>query len=158
MSQPPSLPSTHLSIRPDWLALQQEAIIEPDLPIVDAHHHLWDHPGNRYFLHDLLGDIGSGHNVWATVAVECGAMYRKDAPSAMRPVGETEFLREELLRMMQLRGMPRIADIGPDLVNRDSRQAPRRVAVAFPLRSRLRRTAPAPCSAPSQFVMDWSSL
>ena len=35
---------------PAWLALQQEEIIEPELEIVDPHHHLWDHPGNRFLL------------------------------------------------------------------------------------------------------------
>jgi hypothetical protein len=33
-----------------WLALRQEEIIEPGLEIVDPHHHLWDHPGNRFLL------------------------------------------------------------------------------------------------------------
>lgn len=83
---------THLSVRPDWLALHREAVLEPALPIVDAHHHLWDHPGNRYFFPDLLEDVAAGHDIRATVAVECGAMYRQDAAPALRPVGETEFL------------------------------------------------------------------
>jgi L-fuconolactonase len=81
----------HLSIRPNWLALHQEEIIEPALPIVDAHHHLWDRPENRYFLLDLLHDLAAGHNIRATVAVECGAMYRQDAVAELRPIGETEF-------------------------------------------------------------------
>ena len=62
-----------------------------ELPIVDAHHHLWDRPGNRYFLADFLQDVDSGHNIRATVAMECGAMYRQDGAAALRPVGETEF-------------------------------------------------------------------
>jgi predicted TIM-barrel fold metal-dependent hydrolase len=89
MSINPSSP--HLSVRLDWLALHHEDIIEPALPIVDAHHHLWDRPGNRYFFLDLLSDLTSGHNIRATVAMECGAMYRQDAPDELRPVGETEF-------------------------------------------------------------------
>ena len=92
MSTTPTTPSMHLSVRPDWLALHQEAIIEPSLPIVDAHHHLWDRPENQYLLPDLLRDISTGHNIRATVAVECGAMYRQDALAELRPVGETEFL------------------------------------------------------------------
>ena len=93
MSSPPKPPVTHLAVRPDWLAQHQEEIIEPGLPIVDAHHHLWDHPGNRYFLPDLLADLASGgHNIRATVAVECGAMLRQDGPAELRPIGETEFL------------------------------------------------------------------
>jgi L-fuconolactonase len=66
--------------------------VDPELPICDAHHHLWDRSGQRYLLADLLEDAGSGHNVVATVAVECGAMYRKFGPEMLKPVGETEFL------------------------------------------------------------------
>jgi hypothetical protein len=68
-----------------------EPIIEPALPIVDAHHHLWEIAGHRYLLHDLLADLGSGHNVVATVFNECHAMYRAHGPAEMRPVGEVEF-------------------------------------------------------------------
>jgi predicted TIM-barrel fold metal-dependent hydrolase len=75
-----------------WLAKSpQEPIIEPDLAIVDTHHHLWDLPGFRYLLHDLLADLQSGHNVVATVFNECHSMYRADGPVEMRPVGEVEF-------------------------------------------------------------------
>jgi hypothetical protein len=35
---------------PGWLGKLTEEILEPDLPIVDPHHHLWDHPGSRYLL------------------------------------------------------------------------------------------------------------
>ena len=69
-----------------------EEILEPDLPICDPHHHLWDHPGHRYLLDDLLADTGSGHNVVATVFVECQSMYRATGPAELRPVGETEFV------------------------------------------------------------------
>jgi predicted TIM-barrel fold metal-dependent hydrolase len=75
-----------------WLAKQQEAIIEPELPICDPHHHLWDFPTNRYLLPELLGDIGSGHNVERTVFVECTAFYRAEGPPAQRVIGETEFV------------------------------------------------------------------
>jgi L-fuconolactonase len=84
--------SPHLSVRPEWLALHSEDIIDPDLPIVDAHHHLWDRPENQYLLPDLRLDLGTGHSIRATVAVEAGAMYRRDGPAAMRPMGEVEFL------------------------------------------------------------------
>jgi predicted TIM-barrel fold metal-dependent hydrolase len=76
-----------------WLAKQPpEPILEPDLPIIDTHHHLWDRPGHRYFLDELLADLRTGHNVVATVFVECHAMYRAQGHAAMRPVGETEFV------------------------------------------------------------------
>src|SRR3989442_1742943 len=69
-----------------------EDILEPDLPICDPHHHLWDHPGRRYLLDELLADTGSGHDVRATVFVECLSMYRAQGPASLRPVGETEFV------------------------------------------------------------------
>ena len=69
-----------------------EEILEPQLPIVDPHHHLWDHAQSRYLLDELLADTGSGHHVTATVFVECMSMYRADGPDAMKPVGETEFV------------------------------------------------------------------
>ena len=80
--------------KPDdaWLAKSpQEPVIEPDLPIVDTHHHLWDLPGYRYLLDDFLADLRSGHNVVATVFEECHSMYRAGGPLEMRPVGEVEF-------------------------------------------------------------------
>ncbi|MBO03544.1 MAG: amidohydrolase [Chloroflexi bacterium] len=78
--------------RTDWLARTTEEAIEPDLPICDPHHHFWDRPGNRYFLEELLEDTSSGHNITETVFIECSAMYRKDGPESMSPVGETEFV------------------------------------------------------------------
>jgi len=78
--------------RDQWLAQVKEEILEPELPICDPHHHLWDHPGRRYLIDELLADTGSGHNVVSTVFVECMSMYRADGPEAMRPVGETEFV------------------------------------------------------------------
>ena len=72
--------------------LVTEEILEPQLPIVDPHHHLWDHAQSRYLLDELLADTGSGHHVTATVFVECMSMYRADGPDAMKPVGETEFV------------------------------------------------------------------
>jgi predicted TIM-barrel fold metal-dependent hydrolase len=79
----------------DWLALTAEDALEPDLPICDPHHHLWefraDQPEPRYLLDDILADTNSGHNIVSTVFIECGAMYKEDGPEALRPVGETEF-------------------------------------------------------------------
>ena len=77
--------------RPDWLALRQEEVIDPSRPIVDPHHHLWDRGGQRYLIEELTDDIGSGHNVIATVYVEARSMYRANGPEALRPVGEVEF-------------------------------------------------------------------
>jgi predicted TIM-barrel fold metal-dependent hydrolase len=93
----PSRPPTQFGRihRPDdaWLARQpSEALLDPALPIIDTHHHLWDRPDYRYFLDEFLADVRTGHNVVATVFVECHAMYRATGPEAFRPVGETEFV------------------------------------------------------------------
>src|SRR5579872_4365085 len=89
-----------------------EEILEPELPIIDPHHHLWDrtpirmpaptgdvHPfyaaianSQRYLLEELLKDTGSGHNIRATVFLECRSMYRADGPETLKCVGETEFV------------------------------------------------------------------
>jgi len=91
----------------------QQAILEPDLPIVDPHHHLWDrravgagpnlppvtHPmewsarlSPYYMMEELLADLNTGHNIVATVFVQCHSMHRASGPEAMRPVGETEYV------------------------------------------------------------------
>ncbi|HJW40337.1 MAG TPA: amidohydrolase family protein [Rhizomicrobium sp.] len=89
-----------------------EQILEPDLPIVDPHHHLWDRPTAilqnlppsthgfmdiirntpRYLFDELLKDLKSGHNIRGTIYMECGAMYRADGPQELKCVGETEFV------------------------------------------------------------------
>ena len=79
-------------IREDWLALRQEEPIDPAMPIIDAHHHLWDRQNWRYLLDDLLADTNSGHNILGTVFVQARAIHRKDGPEEMKPVGETEFV------------------------------------------------------------------
>ena len=71
---------------PEWLGKLTEEILEPDLSIVDPHHHLWDHPGSRYLLDELLADVGSGHNIVATVFIQCGSGYRTSGPEEMRPI------------------------------------------------------------------------
>ena len=84
--------SPHLPVRPDWLDRRREEIIEPDLPIVDPHHHLVNRPETgRYLLPELLADIGTGHNITATVYLEWLSMYRAEGAVELRPVGEIEF-------------------------------------------------------------------
>jgi len=78
-------------IRQDWLDRRKEPILEPELPIVDPHHHLWQRPGWRFLLDDLLLDLNSGHNIVATVFMEARSMYRDQGPEEMKPVGEVEF-------------------------------------------------------------------
>ncbi len=91
--------------------LEPELILEPDLAIVDAHHHLWDlrsllgaFPEPRddfiatlalspyYTFDELRADTTSGHNVIATVFMECGAFYRAGAGNALKVVGEVEYV------------------------------------------------------------------
>jgi predicted TIM-barrel fold metal-dependent hydrolase len=92
--------------------MSTEQILEPDLPIVDPHHHLWDRPKEilrdlpkidhgfmdiirevpRYLLDYLLAYLKSGHNIRGTIYMECGAMYRADGPDSLKCVGETEFV------------------------------------------------------------------
>jgi len=81
----------HLAVRAAWLDQVREDIIEPDLPVIDAHHHLWhNRASGRYQLEELAADVNSGHNIVATVYMECGWMHRQDGPVDFRPVGETE--------------------------------------------------------------------
>jgi L-fuconolactonase len=68
------------------------AVLDPELPIVDCHHHLWVRPNGRYLVEEFAADLASGHNVVATVYVECGAMFRKHGPEAFKTVGEAEFV------------------------------------------------------------------
>ena len=77
--------------REDWLAQHHEEILDPARPIVDPHHHLWDRGGQRYLIEEMAADIASGHNVIATVYVDCRSMYRAHGPDGFRPVGEVEF-------------------------------------------------------------------
>jgi predicted TIM-barrel fold metal-dependent hydrolase len=84
--------SAYLLPHQDWLDQLREPILEPALPIIDPHHHLWDRPGWRYMIEDLLADTNSGHNILATVFVQARAFHRADGPEAYKPIGETEFV------------------------------------------------------------------
>ncbi len=88
-----------------------EAILEPDLLIIDPHHHLWDlrpllamfpeprHPfigslvDAAYYTFDQFhADATSGHRIIASVFVECGAFYNGALGEALKTVGEVEFV------------------------------------------------------------------
>jgi len=88
----PSAAYYYLPVRQSWLDRRREPILDPELPIVDPHHHLWDRADWRYLLNELLADTNSGHNIVATVFIQARAMYRRTGPEEMRPVGETEFV------------------------------------------------------------------
>jgi len=97
-----------------WLDQVVESIIDPDRAIVDAHHHLWDRPGaSPYMLEDLWADTSSGHNIVKTVFLECGSHYRDEGPEHLKPVGETDFVREiaEETALTSSRGHPEITAI-----------------------------------------------
>ncbi len=68
-----------------------EDILEPDQPIVDAHHHLFDRPGWRYLLDEMVEDVNTGHAICATIYVQGRAMLRADGPEERKALGETEF-------------------------------------------------------------------
>ncbi|HUB15341.1 MAG TPA: amidohydrolase family protein [Acetobacteraceae bacterium] len=77
-----------------WLTKRpREAALEPELPIIDPHHHFWHTPHRgHYLLPELLDDLGGGHNIVSTVFLECRAMYRQDGPREMAALGEVEFV------------------------------------------------------------------
>ena len=76
-----------------WTKLGAEPALEPELPILDPHHHVWDNDRGRYLMHELAADTSDGgHNIVKTVFIECGSMYRAEGPEEMKPVGEVEFV------------------------------------------------------------------
>ena len=81
-----------ISATDEFLSRRNEPTLEPDLPIIDPHHHLWIRDGEPYLLPELLADLNSGHRITATVFAECHSMYREDGPMELRPVGETQFV------------------------------------------------------------------
>ncbi|MBW2282628.1 MAG: amidohydrolase family protein, partial [Deltaproteobacteria bacterium] len=76
-----------------WLARTPEEALEPERPICDPHHHLWQHPESSYVTADLLADTRE-HRVVETVFVECSSGYRTSGPEALRPVGETDYVEK----------------------------------------------------------------
>ena len=88
-----SMPRSTLEVKGWHGQVDPEAALEPHLPMVDAHHHLFGKEGDKqyYRLEDLAQDLGSGHRVIGTVYVEAyEAHWRADGPRHLRPVGETE--------------------------------------------------------------------
>lgn len=92
-----------------------EEAIDPGLPIIDSHHHLWGKSlttlmgksindptlsdfefvsanNDRYLFEDYSGDIAMGHNIVASVFVQAHSMYNADGPAWRASVGETEFV------------------------------------------------------------------
>lgn len=83
-----------------WLKQVEETILEPDLPIIDSHHHLWpDMRGDVYNVDDFAVDTGAGHGIVGTVFMECGTCYRESGPEHERPLGETEYVLSQAARV-----------------------------------------------------------
>ena len=76
-----------------WQGAFDEPILDPDMPIVDAHHHLQEDAKGRYLLHESVADMAAGHKFIATVHVQAKSMLRAEGPAHLRDVGETEFAR-----------------------------------------------------------------
>jgi len=77
-----------------WFAQRPaEPVLEPELPIIDAHHHLWDHrkSGSVYLFEQYQQDLQAGHRIVSTVYMEASSMYCKHAQEHLRPVGEITF-------------------------------------------------------------------
>jgi hypothetical protein len=77
----------------EWSLLKESGPREPWLPILDSHHHLLTTDVYRYRAGVRRDLRAGGHDVRASVFVECPMQYRADAPPHLRPVGETEFVR-----------------------------------------------------------------
>lgn len=82
--------------RDAWRDQLIEEPIEPDLPIIDPHHHIWRQapvPDSEAWGPEALFDYMAtcGHDIRATVYVESGVEHRSDGPPHLASVGETEY-------------------------------------------------------------------
>tara|TARA_B100001142_G_scaffold213228_1_gene211339 strand:+ start:1885 stop:2913 length:1029 start_codon:yes stop_codon:yes gene_type:complete len=81
----------------DWLAQVKEEIINPELPIIDPHHHLWNGDNQLassfpYLIDNLSEDTNSGHNIVGTIFMECAQGYYHEGEDKYKPIGETEYV------------------------------------------------------------------
>lgn len=96
-------PSDELAV---WLGASKEVAEEAELPLVDAHHHLWRDERGQYELAEMAADV-RGNKVIGTVYVECGSNYeasvdyslseRSPVAPQMKPIAETQYVREAVL-------------------------------------------------------------
>jgi L-fuconolactonase len=82
----------YLPVREAWLQRHREDVLEPGLPIVDAHHHFYDRPGWQYLVAEYGADTRSGHAIRASVYMQALTRYRATGPEPLKPVGETEYV------------------------------------------------------------------
>lgn len=87
-----------------WLDQVVEEIIDPAMPIIDPHHHLWGYSGVEYLAEQLYHDTNSGHRIEKTVYIECGSEYRGNGPEYMKPLGETEFVVQQAKKLERFGG------------------------------------------------------
>lgn len=76
----------------DWLNSTSEPAIEPDIPICDAHHHLWRPVDQLYLSKDFIRDASGGHNIIKTVFVQATKNRLPILGGMMTPIEETEFV------------------------------------------------------------------
>ena len=106
----------------EWIAQIKEEIINPQLPIIDPHHHLWNRDNQLagsfpYLIENLNEDTFSGHNIVGTIFMECAQGYYLDGEEKYKPVGETEFVinlikdSEKLSKSTNIMGIIGFADL-----------------------------------------------
>ena len=106
----------------DWLAQVKEEIINPELSIIDPHHHLWNGDNQLagsfpYLIENLSEDTNSGHNIVGTIFMECAQGYYSGGEEKYKPVGETEFVinlikdSEKLSKSTNIIGIIGFADL-----------------------------------------------
>lgn len=88
-----------------------EPVLDAAQIIIDAHHHLYDRPGNRYLYQEMLEDSLRGHDVRATVFVQARHAYLTTGPEHLRAAGETEYAAQTAAACDSgCSGLPRICE------------------------------------------------
>ena len=103
--------------RARWLAQTVEPAIEPDLPIVDSHHHLWTHSGDEYVLivhgdSTAVTDVARAAFTAVTKPIALGTHQLTILASIAEMGADTGFLRA----IPQYRAVGRTSDIRKTLL------------------------------------------
>ncbi|CAE6843156.1 amidohydrolase family protein [Paraburkholderia domus] len=94
-----SMPRNTRELQKWHRSVERESALEPELRIVDPHHHLYGVATDtqHYRLTDLESDLNGGHRVVGTVYVEAyGTGWLETGPTHLRPVGEVEMIVEKV--------------------------------------------------------------